>query len=166
MIELAGATLLMGCDSEWAYPGDGEAPVHEVDVAAYRIAATAVTNDEFAAFADATGYQTEPEAFGWSFVFAGLLPDDHPDTHCVAQAEWWRQIHGASWRHPEGPHSDLDSRGDHPVVHVSWNDAQEYCTWSGTRLPTETEWEFAARGGLVGATFPWATTSSPAASTT
>ena len=155
MVQLPGGTFLMGCDNEWAYPADGEGPVHEVEVAPFAIEAHTVTNGRFAAFVDATGHGTEAEHFGWSFVFAGFLPDDHADTRGVAQAEWWRQIHGASWQHPEGPHSDLDGRIDHPVVHVSWNDAQAYCAWAHTRLVSEAEWEYASRGGLVGATFPW-----------
>jgi formylglycine-generating enzyme required for sulfatase activity len=88
-------------------------------------------------------------------VFAGLLPDDFPPTRAVAAAPWWRQVEGACWRRPEGPHSDVEARMDHPVVHVSWNDATAFARWAGKRLPTEAEWECAARGGLEGKPFPW-----------
>ena len=110
---------------------------------------------EFAAFVDATGHRTDAEHFGWSFVFAGFLPDDFPPTRGVAAAPWWREVHGADWAHPEGPHSGVGDRPDHPVVHVSRRDAEAYAAWWGGRLPSEAEWEHAARGGLVGAPFPW-----------
>lgn len=155
MLAIPGGTFAMGEESAAAYPADGEGPVHEVSLSAYSLAAHAVTNADFAAFVEATGYVTDAERFGWSFVFAGLLPDDFPPTAAVQQTPWWRQVFGASWKHPEGPRSDVVDRADHPVVHVSWSDAVAFCGWSGTRLPTEAEWERAARGGLEGRIFPW-----------
>ena len=129
--------------------------MREVTLAPYRIARTAVSNAEFAAFVAATGHRTDAEAYGWSFVFGGLLPQEFPATRGVAEAPWWRQVHGADWAHPEGPHSALAGRLDHPVVHVSRRDAEAYAAWRGVRLPTEAEWEHAARGGRDGEPFPW-----------
>jgi formylglycine-generating enzyme len=155
LVELPGGLLRMGSEEPLAYPQDGEGPVHAVSLSPFLIDRFAVSNDRFAAFTADTGYVTDAERWGWSFVFGGLLPDDFPPTRGVREAPWWRQVDGAQWRHPEGPQSDLASRGDHPVVHVSHDDSLAYCSWAGVRLPSEAEWEFAARGGLEGRAFPW-----------
>jgi formylglycine-generating enzyme required for sulfatase activity len=146
MVRLDGGTFLMGTGDPHGHPADGEGPVHRVRLDPFWIDVVAVSNAAFMAFVNATGHRTSAEQLGWSFVFAGLLPDDFPPTRGVAQAPWWRQVYGADWRHPEGPHSDVGARSDHPVVHVSWHDAQAFCAWTGLRLPTEAQWEYAARG--------------------
>jgi sulfatase modifying factor 1 len=114
----------------------------------------AVTNAEFAEFVAATGYETEAERFGWSSVFRGFVAGK-PAGPPLQGAPWWVPVTGACWRQPDGPDSTIDNRMDHPVVHVSWGDAAAYAHWAGGRLPSEAEWEHAARGGLAAPRFPW-----------
>lgn len=133
---IPGGKYFVGTNNQ-VFELDKEGPEREVEVKQFYLDKYAVSNADFKEFTDTTGYKTEAEGFGDSFVFKNLLSEEVQEKYIdyrVAQAPWWYKINGTDWRHPEGPESNIDDRMDHPVIHVSWNDAVKYCAWKNKRF--------------------------------
>lgn len=172
MVLIPGGIFEMGADNEQADPD--EYPKHKVQVDAFYMDITEVTNTQFKKFIDATGYITTAEKRPDWEEMKKTLPSGtpKPDESLLVAAslvfkksetqvnfndykQWWIWVEGANWKQPQGPNSTIKGKENYPVVHISWDDAMAYCKWAGKRLPTEAEWEFAARGGLINNIYPW-----------
>eukprot|EP00736_Rhodelphis_marinus_P008519 Rmarinus@m.7729 len=154
MVEIKGGTFRYGSEAKELH---GAAAATEKTVRPFWIDETTVTNERFSKFVDETNFQTEAEVFKWSFVLEPFVPEEVAATieTALQGAEWWLPVEGAYWREPYGPGSSIEDKMDHPVVHISWNDAKAFCAWAGKRLPLDAEWEYAARGGLEKKRYPW-----------
>ncbi len=155
MLWVPAGKFMMGSESELALPD--EAPVHSVQLDGFWMDAKEVSNAQFREFVEATGYVTTAEQPPGPDTAPGSLVFVMPEAGTADESElnWWTWREGTDWRHPQGPDSDLEGKDQHPVVHVSWYDAMAYAEWAGKRLPTEAEFEYAARGGLQGSTYSW-----------
>jgi formylglycine-generating enzyme len=164
MVWIPGGTFKMGSEDP-SFRGEAE-PIHTVTVKGFWMDVTEVTNEQFAEFVKATGYVTIAEKTPDAKQFPDVPPDKLKpfssvftpptgDNPARSFADWWKPVYGADWKHPDGPGSTLNGKEKYPVVHISWVDAEAYAKWAGKRLPTEAEWEFAARGGLDGKKYAW-----------
>lgn len=172
MVKIPSGTFMMGGDNEQA--DKDEFPKHKVTVDGFFMDEHEVTNAQFKKFVDATGYITTAERKpNWEDLKKQLPPNTPkpdesqlvaaslvftPPNHAINlndYSQWWSWISGANWKHPEGPKSNIEGKENYPAVHISWDDAMSYCKWTGKRLPTEAEWEYAARGGMKNKIYPW-----------